>query len=73
MILPDLEFVGNRHLQHSGAKWSTKHCLCYHIYLIPKDKLLQNAISFTQWIGLSIVENHEEEDAVEVKEKIVAA
>lgn len=45
-------FVGHGHLQLDGAECTGKHNLCYHIYVVPKDYELGDAIMFTYYGSL---------------------
>lgn len=45
-ILPISLFIGNGHLQHARTEWQGNHCLNSHLYFIPDNVQLLDAISF---------------------------
>jgi len=49
-IQPNSIFIGHGYLQHAGSGWRGFHSLRYHMYIIPDDLVLPDAIHFSfQW------------------------
>lgn len=70
MIPLNSVLVGYGYLQHAGAEWREKHCLYYHIHLIPNYEQLLSSISFAIETDLLIVTGRGKNDEVNVGEEI---
>lgn len=72
MVRPDSVFTWLGHLQNASAKFCCRHCFRYHSYLKAENVQLLCATFFANWTALSIVAAHEEEDAVDDEQILVA-